>query len=97
MEFGFERALTCAVVFSHAEKDTSRVVHGDDFTFEGGGPELLSIIENMKSWFEIKMRALLGSEDGDDKHVVTHGRHVRWTADGIGSTLVLMASPAIWQ
>ena len=61
-ECGFERGLTCVVVFHHAEKDISCVVHGDDFTFEGGGPELLWITEKMKSWFEIKVRALLGQK-----------------------------------
>ena len=29
------------------------------------------------------MKALLGPDEGDDKHVVILGRHVRWTADGI--------------
>ena len=41
------------------------------------------ISEKMKSWFETKVRALLGPEEGDDKHVVILGRHERWTADGI--------------
>ena len=50
--------------FYHAEKDISFVVHGDDFTFCGGGPELLWIVEKMKSWFEIKVRALLGQGSG---------------------------------
>ena len=40
VESGFERWLTCVVVFYHAERDISLVVHGDDFTFEGSGPEL---------------------------------------------------------
>ena len=71
------------MVFYNAEKDISCVVHGDDFTFEGGGPELLWITEKMTSWFEIKVRGLLGPEEGDDKHVVILGRHVRWTAEGI--------------
>ena len=71
VECGFERGLTCAVVFYHAERDISCVVHGDDFTFEGEGPDLLWITEKMKSWFEIKVRALLGPEETDDKHVVT--------------------------
>ena len=53
------------------------------FTFEGEGPALLWITEKMKSWFEIKVRALLGPKETDDKHVVILGRHVRWTADGI--------------
>ena len=59
------------------------VVHGDDFNFCGGGPELLWIAEKMKSWFEIKVRALLGPEEGDDKSIVLLARHVRWTAEGI--------------
>ena len=37
----------------------------------------------MKSWLEIKVRAILGREVGDDKHVIVLGRHARWTADGI--------------
>ena len=83
MECGFERGLTCAVVFYHAERDISCVVHGDDFSFEGGGAELLWITEKMKSWFEIKVRALLGPEEGDDKSIVLLGRQVRCTAEDI--------------
>ena len=56
VECGFEKGLTCVVVFYHAEEDIPLVVHGDDFTFCGGGPELLWIAEKMKSWFEIKVR-----------------------------------------
>ena len=55
----------------------------DDFAFCGGGPELLWITEKMQSWFEVKVRALLRPEDGDDKHAIILGRHVRWTAGGI--------------
>ena len=83
MECGFERRLTCAVVFYNAEKDIACVVHGDDFTLCAGGPELLWIAENMKSWFEIQVGAFSGPEERDDKHVVILGRHVRWTAGGI--------------
>ena len=59
------------------------VVHGDDFTFEGFGPDLVWIADVMRSWFAIKVRALPGPDEGDDKHVVILGRHARWTADGI--------------
>ena len=84
MECGFERGLICTVVFYNAEKDISCVVHGDDFIFEGGGPGLLWITEKMKgSWFEIKVTALLGPEEGDDKSIGLLGRQVRRTADGI--------------
>ena len=37
----------------------------------------------MMSWFEIKVRALLGPEEGDDKSIVLLGRQVRWTAESI--------------
>ena len=49
------------------------MVHGDDFTFEGSGPDLLWIAEKMKSWYEIRVTALLGPEENDDKHVVIFG------------------------
>eukprot|EP00973_Karenia_brevis_P026748 3690945-Karenia_brevis.AAC.1 len=37
----------------------------------------------MKSWFEIKVRAVLGTEENDDKEVSILGRLVRWTGEGI--------------
>ena len=80
---GFVRGFSRGVVFYHLERDIALAVHGDDFAFCGGGPDLLWITEKMKSWFEIKVRALLWPEEGDNKHVVILGRHVRWTADGI--------------
>ena len=30
---GFERGVSCGVVFYHPERDLSLVVHGDDFHF----------------------------------------------------------------
>eukprot|EP00973_Karenia_brevis_P066815 9287883-Karenia_brevis.AAC.1 len=36
----------------------------------------------MESWFEIKVRAILGPEEQDDKEVVILGRVVRWLKDG---------------
>ena len=60
VECGFETGLTCAGVFYHAERDISCVVHGDDFAFEGGGPELLWLTEKMKSWFD-KSEGIVGA------------------------------------
>ena len=37
----------------------------------------------MEQGFEIKVRAILGMDDYDDKEVVILGRVVRWTKDGI--------------
>eukprot|EP00973_Karenia_brevis_P062282 8662628-Karenia_brevis.AAC.1 len=37
----------------------------------------------MESWFEVKVRAVLGPEEKDDKEVTILGRLVRWTFEGI--------------
>eukprot|EP00973_Karenia_brevis_P051500 7151274-Karenia_brevis.AAC.1 len=37
----------------------------------------------METWFEIKVRAILGPEERDDKEVTILGRLVRWTNEGI--------------
>ena len=37
----------------------------------------------MKSWFEIKVRRVLGPDLNDDKEVVIVGRTVRWKSWGI--------------
>eukprot|EP00973_Karenia_brevis_P039595 5467594-Karenia_brevis.AAC.1 len=37
----------------------------------------------MKSWFKIKVRAVLGPEEGDDKEVTILRGLVRWTNEGI--------------
>ena len=38
----------------------------------------------MRSWFEIKVQALVGPDEGGDKEVVILGRLVRWVEDRIG-------------
>jgi hypothetical protein len=82
-EAGFEREISCGVVFYHPERDLSMVVHGDDFTGCGVDEDLDWIQELMATWFEIKVRARLGDGEKDDKEVVILGRIVRWTRDGI--------------
>jgi len=80
---GFKRGAGCGVVFYHSERDISCVVHGDDFSFCGLEEDLIWIQDLMKSWFEIKVRGLLGSDEKDDKEVVILGRIVKWNEDGI--------------
>ena len=65
-ECGFSRGVSCGVVFYHADRDIAGVVHGDDFTFCGEQEDLLWIRDLMKSWFEIKVRAILGPEVDDE-------------------------------
>ena len=79
---GFVRGLSCGVVFYHEERDVSLAVHGDDFTFCGLEEDLMWIKELMVSWFDIKVRALLGPGPTDDKEVVILGRVVRYKENG---------------
>eukprot|EP00973_Karenia_brevis_P001881 255607-Karenia_brevis.AAC.1 len=37
----------------------------------------------MEEWYEIKIRAILVPDRGDDKEVVIFGRLVKWTEQGI--------------
>jgi hypothetical protein len=83
VEVGFTRGDGCGVVFYHEERDISLVVHGDDFTFCAEPEELKWIETKMGEWFEIKVRAILGRDWGDDKEVVILGRQVKWTKWGI--------------
>eukprot|EP00973_Karenia_brevis_P092291 12411678-Karenia_brevis.AAC.1 len=38
----------------------------------------------MKSWFEIKIRTILGPDEWDDKEVVILGKYVKWGQKGVG-------------
>ena len=80
---GFRRGLATPVSFYHKEKDLSLVVHGDDFTFVGEDSSLNWIARLMMSWYEVKVRARLGSGAKDDKVATLLGRVIRWNDWGI--------------
>ena len=61
--------------------DVSCVVHGDDFTFEGPPDALKAIAKEMRQFWIVKVRAVLGPEPTDDKEVSIPKRVVRWTDD----------------
>ena len=80
---GFVRGIGCGVVFYHEERDVTVGCHGDDFTCVGEGRDLDWLAKEMAGWFEIKVRAVLGSGVNDDKEAVILGRIVRWRDEGI--------------
>ena len=43
----------------------------------------ISPFVDSRSWFDIKVQAILGEDSGDDKEVTILGRIVRWTDNGI--------------
>ena len=71
---GFERGRGASVVFWHPDRDLACVVHGDDFTFSGFEEDLDWIEGLMKEWFDVKVRARLGPQEGDDKEITILGR-----------------------
>mgnify|MGYP000220182890 CR=1 FL=1 len=80
---GFVRGTACGVVFYHPSRDVACVVHGDDFTLCACEEDLEWIKRLMQGWFEIKVRAVLGPDEKDDKEVVILGRIVKWKEDCI--------------
>lgn len=71
------------MVFYHAGRDLSLAVHGDDFTFCGLEEDLRWIRALMETWFEIKVRGVLGPGKGAKKEVTILGRKVVWGEEGI--------------
>ena len=54
------------------------MVHGDDFTFSGKQADLSWIESKMEESYEMKMRAMLGDEFGDDKEITILNRRISW-------------------
>jgi hypothetical protein len=63
--------------------DVAMAVHGDDFTLCGLKEDLVKVQEWMRSWFDIKVRGVLGADSDDQKEVTILGRTVRWKEDCI--------------
>jgi hypothetical protein len=84
---GFTKGKSTPVVFHRDSDDTMLVVHGDDFTFLGYPESLKDILTQMKEWWDIKLRAVVGDEEGDDREVTILNRNLKWD----GSALTLSA------
>ena len=80
---GFQRGLACGVLFYHADKDLALEVHGDDFTFCGLEEDLRWIAELMGSWFDIKIRGMVGNDPSELKEITISGRTLRYTERGV--------------
>ena len=82
-EIGFEAGLASPVLFHNKQTAFRLVVHGDDFIYSGGGPELKAIRRWMRTWCEIKDRGIMGSAEDDVKEREVLGRTIRWTMSGL--------------
>jgi hypothetical protein len=82
-EIGFTKGLAAPTVFFCKEKGIRCVVHGDDFTFTGLKEDLLDVAKSMKNAYELKVRAILGDEQEDDKNITILNRNLSWEEDGL--------------
>ena len=83
VKLGFIVGKSAPTVMAHPKKELTVVVHGDDFTFLGPELELKWIEGEMRKWYEIKMRGVLGPESGDVKKIDILNRTLDWKHDGI--------------
>ena len=74
----FVRGKSAPTVFFRSRDGMRCVVHGDDFTFYGFDDELKEIKRKMEEHYEIKVRAVLSPEPGDDKEITILNRRLRW-------------------
>jgi hypothetical protein len=80
---GFKRGLAAPTVYYNMVTSCRCVVHGDDFTFLGTDVDIKEVICAMKRWYEIKVRGILGGEDGDDEEVTILNRRLSWRGNVI--------------
>jgi hypothetical protein len=80
---GFVRGRAAPTSFVNPGTGVRVVVWGDDFTFLGREKHLKDMANKMAEWYEIKVRAMMGPDPGDDKEVRILNRVCRWEKDKI--------------
>jgi len=75
---GFAKGIAAPTVFYWEERGVRCVAHGGDFTFSGKQADLLWIKSKMEESYELKMRAMLGDDFGDDKEITILNRLISW-------------------
>ena len=79
---GYLRGRAAPTTFYNKKTDCRVVVHGDDFTFMGCDIDLKDIVKEMAEWYEIKIRGILGDDEGDDTELTILNRRIAWK-DGV--------------
>jgi hypothetical protein len=74
---GFARGKSCPTVFYRASTGCRCVVHGDDFTFLVLESEIKELVRDFEKWYEIKVRGVLGGENGDQHEITILNRQHR--------------------
>ena len=80
---GFVRGKSAPTVFFRKETGCRCVVHGDDFTFMSYDDVGRKIVKDMEGWYQLKLRAVIGDDDGDDKEVKILNRTLKHVGHGL--------------
>ena len=72
----------------HPEREVRIVVHGDDFVVEGRQSDLEWVRDVLAAKYILKVRGILGPEQGDQKSIVVLVRVVDWRADELWWKLI---------
>ena len=75
---GFVRGKSAPTVFFREATGCRCVVHGGDFTFLSFEEDVRKIVKDMKGWYDIKVRGILGEDEKDDKEVTILNRRLTW-------------------
>ena len=74
---GFQRSKSAPTVFFRKATGCRSVVHGDDFTFLSYDDTGRKIVEDMRAWYDLKLRAVIGDDEEDDKEVTILNRTLK--------------------
>ena len=80
---GFVRGKSAPTVFHRESTGCRCVVHGDDFTFLCYSDVGEKVVDDMRSWYDLKLRAVIGDDEGDDNEVTILNRTLRHVGDGL--------------
>ena len=78
-DVGYVRGKSAPTVFLNSARGVRCVVHGDDFTFLAPRKEKDNIVNSMSAWYDIKVRAVVGNELGEQKEITILNRMLRWS------------------
>ena len=80
---GFARGKSAPTVFYREATGCRCVVHGDDFTFMSFDSDGKKVVSDMEVWYNLKLRAVVGDDEGDDKEVTILNRTLKHVGDGL--------------
>ena len=83
VQAGFEQGIASPCIFLHKEKEIQVVVHGDDFAVLATQDDINWLAKYLGSKLKIKLRGVLGPEDGDMKQIFILSRVVTWSTHSL--------------